>query len=131
MKYAFFCFAVSELLKTWKMFWMKCGTKIPLDANFCHVEEVSECRVFRTLCIKHTGIEFCLVSEFWNIDSNKKVTISFCHILPRKLVCRYRCEQLEFTETFQWYSLFTKVILTQRMDSTLHPYNLTLPPLHT
>ena len=87
------------------------------------VEEVSECRVFQTLCIKHTGIEFCLVSEFWNIDSNKKVTISFCQILPRKLVCRYRCEQLEFTETFQWYSLFTKVI-----TDTKDRYHS--PPLH-
>ena len=36
MKYVFFCFAVSELLKTLKMFCMKCGTKIQLDANFCH-----------------------------------------------------------------------------------------------
>ena len=48
------------------------------------MEKVSECRFFYTLCIKHTGIPFrrdCLVSEFWNNDSNKKVTISFCHIL--------------------------------------------------
>ena len=32
----FFCFAVSGLLKTLKMFCMKCGTKILIDANFCH-----------------------------------------------------------------------------------------------
>ena len=32
----FFYFAVSELLKKLKMFCMKCGTKIQLDANFCH-----------------------------------------------------------------------------------------------
>ena len=34
MKYVFFCFAVTELLKTLKMFCMKCVTKIQLDANF-------------------------------------------------------------------------------------------------
>ena len=35
MKYVFFRFAVSELLKTWKIFCMKCGTKIQLHASFC------------------------------------------------------------------------------------------------
>ena len=78
--------------------------------------------------MKHTGIPFrrnCLVLEFWNIDSNKKLTISFCHILHSSvnLFSVIDVSSRSLQKVIQQYNLFTEVITST--EDGQHS-----PPLH-